>query len=132
MTKKIVFFERWFWFKSNNLGLTLGTNLKFYIIVAKVLKLKIRKFWGLFLTFVEVKREKLVRESCCPPPPPPPPSIPSSWIGLRDQNKQCPEYFFYIYLTHFAPDLYLLPCFRFYPCVLIHSIHPQYQKLQSC
>ena len=28
-------FEWWFWFKSNNLGLSLGTNLIFYTSVAK-------------------------------------------------------------------------------------------------
>ena len=35
-------------------------NLRFYISVAKGLKLKVRKFWGLILTFVEVTGEKLV------------------------------------------------------------------------
>ena len=29
------FFEGWSWFKFNNLGLALGTALKFYISVAK-------------------------------------------------------------------------------------------------
>ena len=42
------------------MGLALGTNLKFYTSVAKGLKLKVRKFWGLILTFVEVTGEKLV------------------------------------------------------------------------
>ena len=42
------------WFKFNNLGLALGTNLKFYTSVAKGLKLKVRKCWGLILTFAEV------------------------------------------------------------------------------
>ena len=46
--------------KFNNLGLAVGTNLKFYTTVAKVLKLKVRKFWGLSPTFVEVTGEKLV------------------------------------------------------------------------
>ena len=35
-------------------------TLKFYISVAKRLGLKVRKFWGLSPTFVEVTREKLV------------------------------------------------------------------------
>ena len=60
MTRKTTFFEGWSWFKFNNLGLTLGTNLKFYTSVAKGLKLKVRKFWGLIPTFVEVTGEKLV------------------------------------------------------------------------
>ena len=35
-------------------------NLKFYTSVAKGLKLKVGKYWGILLTFVEVTREKLV------------------------------------------------------------------------
>ena len=46
--------------KFNNLGLALGTNLKFYTSVAKELKLKVRKFWGLIPTFVEITGGKLV------------------------------------------------------------------------
>ena len=34
--------------------------LKFYTSVSKEFKLKVRKFWGLILTFVEVTWEKLV------------------------------------------------------------------------
>ena len=60
MTRKTAFFEGWSWFKFNNLGLALGTNLKFYPSVAKGLKLKVRKFWDLTLTFLEVTGEKLV------------------------------------------------------------------------
>ena len=60
MTRKTAFFEGWYWFKFNNLGMTLGTNLKFYISVTKGLKLKARKFWGLIATFAEVTGEKLV------------------------------------------------------------------------
>ena len=60
LTRKIDFFEGWSWFKFNNLGLALGTNLKFYTSLSKGLKLKVRKFWGLILTFVEVTGEKLV------------------------------------------------------------------------
>ena len=43
------------------MGLALGINLKFYIGLSKGLKLKVRKFLGLILTFVEVTVEKLVR-----------------------------------------------------------------------
>ena len=59
MTRKTAFFEGWFWFKFNNLGLTLGTNLKFYTSLSKGLKLKVRKFSGLTRTFIEVTGEKL-------------------------------------------------------------------------
>ena len=60
MARKTAFFEGWFWFKFNNLGLALGSNLKFYTSVAKELKLKFRKFWGLIPSFVEVTGEKVV------------------------------------------------------------------------
>ena len=66
--RKTAFFEGWSWFKFNNLGLALGTNLKFYISVAKGLKLKVSTFWGLIPTFVEIVGEKLVRGPLCPPP----------------------------------------------------------------
>ena len=61
LNRKIAFFEGWSCFKFNNLRLPLGTNLKFYISVAKGLKLKVRKFWGLIPTFVEVT---YVMEEC--------------------------------------------------------------------
>ena len=48
------------WFKFNHLVLALDTNLTFYTSVAKDLKLKVRKYWGLILTFLEVTWEKLV------------------------------------------------------------------------
>ena len=79
LTRKTTFFEGWSWFKFNNLGLTLGTNLKFYTSVAKGLKLKGRKFWGLIRAFVEVTGEKLVGWCLFTPPP--------SWIGLRIYQK---------------------------------------------
>ena len=60
MTRKTASFEGWSWFKFNNLGLALGTNLRFYTSVAKGLKLQVRKFWRLIPTFVEVTGEKLV------------------------------------------------------------------------
>ena len=78
MTRKTAFFEGWSWFKFNNLGLALGTNLKFYTSVAKGLKLKVRKFWGLIPMFVEVRGEKLVEGLFAPPLP--------SWKGLTDKS----------------------------------------------
>ena len=60
----------WSWFKFNNLRLALGIAFKCYTSVTKGLKLKVRKFWGLIPTFVEVPREKLV-DALLPPPPPP-------------------------------------------------------------
>ena len=58
MNRNTAFFEGSSWFKCNNLGLALVTNLKFYTSVSKGLKLKVRKFCGLILTFVEVTGEK--------------------------------------------------------------------------
>ena len=71
MSRKINFFEGCSWFKFNNLVLAL----KFYSSVAKWLKLKVRKIWGLIFTLVEVK-EKLVRRVFPP----------SSWIILKRVN----------------------------------------------
>ena len=65
LTRKSAFFDGWSWFKFNNLGLALGTNLKFYTNLPKGLKLKVRKFWGLILTVVEVTGEKLVGGPFC-------------------------------------------------------------------
>ena len=76
------FFEGWSWFKFNNLGLALGMALKFYTSMAKGLKLKIDKFWGLTLAFVEVTREKLVGGLFGSPP---------SWIGLMRQYEYLAE-----------------------------------------
>ena len=50
--------------------MALDTNLKFYTIVAKGLKLKVKKFWGLIPTFVEVTGEKLVGMAFLPSPIP--------------------------------------------------------------
>ena len=66
------FFEEWSWFKFNNLGLALGTNLNFCISVAKGLKLKVRKFLRLIPTFIEVTGGKLVGGAFAPPPLPNP------------------------------------------------------------
>ena len=74
MTKKNTSFEGWSWPKFNNLGLAVATNFIFYTSVAKGLKPKVGKFWGLIPTFVEVTEEKLVGEDLNPP---------LSWIRLR-------------------------------------------------
>ena len=60
MTRKNRFLEGWSWFKFTNLRLVLGKNVKVYISVAEGLKLKVRKFWRLTPTFVDVTEEKLV------------------------------------------------------------------------
>ena len=60
LTRKIAFSEGWSWFKFNNLGLALGTNLKFSTSVAKGLKLKVSKFWGQNPALKDVTGEKLV------------------------------------------------------------------------
>ena len=44
--KNRFFFEGCSCFKFNNLGLTLGTNLKFFTSVAKELKIKVNIFWA--------------------------------------------------------------------------------------
>ena len=61
MVRKTAFFEPRLWFKFNNLGLVLDMNLKFYTNLAKGLKLKTRRFWGLVPMFVEVRGEKTSR-----------------------------------------------------------------------
>ena len=54
-------FERRSWLKFNNLKLALSTNLKFCTSVAKGLKLKVRKFLGLFAPpHIFLKRVKTV------------------------------------------------------------------------
>ena len=67
LIRKTGLFERWSWFKFNNLGLALGMNLKFYSSVKKGLKLIVRKFLGLVSTFIEVTGEKLVGGLFGPP-----------------------------------------------------------------
>ena len=61
MTRKTYFYKGCYWFKFNNLGLEIAMDLKWtYTSVARELKLKVRKFWGLSPTFVEVPWKKLV------------------------------------------------------------------------
>ena len=67
LTRKTAFFKGWSWVKFNNLGLVLGTNLYIYTSVAKGLKLKVWKFLGLILTFVEGTKVKLVGGIFGPP-----------------------------------------------------------------
>ena len=43
--------------------------LKFFMSVAKWLKLKVRKIWELIFKFVEVTGEKVVGGLLAPPPP---------------------------------------------------------------
>ena len=56
--QKTAFFEGWSWFKFNNSALALGANLKFHTKVPKGLQLKVRKFWGLVRTLLEVTGKK--------------------------------------------------------------------------
>ena len=67
MTRENSVFEGRAWFKFNNLGLARGMALKFYTSMTKVLKLKVRKFWGLIPTFVEVTLKKLTARLFAPP-----------------------------------------------------------------
>ena len=57
----------------DDLGLALGMALKFHNSLAKGLELKVRKLWGLNLTFGEVIGQKLIGVPFCPS---------FSWIGL--------------------------------------------------
>ena len=52
----------------NNFELALGVALKFYTGVTKRLKLKVRKFWGLVPTFIEVTGGKRLGEPFGDPP----------------------------------------------------------------
>ena len=70
MTRETASLEGWSWFKFNNLELAIGMNLKFYTSVAKGLKLKVRKFYGLVPTYVEVTGENLVGRGGLFAPPP--------------------------------------------------------------
>ena len=73
--EKSRFFEGWSWFKFINLRLVLGTAFRFYIHVAKGLKLKVRKFCGLSHMIVEVTVGKTGKGPFVPCPLPPPPFI---------------------------------------------------------
>ena len=58
---KTTYFEGWSFSNFNNLGLALGMKLKLEILHQRVkVEIKIRKFWSLIPTFVNVTREKLV------------------------------------------------------------------------
>ena len=58
--EKPFFFEGYSLFRFNNLAFTLSMASKFYTNVEKRLQLKVKKFLGLFVTFVKVKLEKLI------------------------------------------------------------------------
>ena len=76
LTRKTTFFEQGSWFKFNNFGLALGTNLKIYTSVAEGLKLIVRNFLGGGKSYVcRGYRENTGRGGpFCPPPPPATPS----------------------------------------------------------
>ena len=57
LKRKNNFFESCSWFKFDNLRLTQKMPMKFYTSEEKVVKPKVRKFWGLFATFVVVPGE---------------------------------------------------------------------------
>ena len=102
LSRKTVFLRSRLDWSSIIWDLYKGTNLKFYISVAKGLKLKVRKFWGLVLTFVWVTGEKLVEGAFLPPPPPHPilNRVKALWmvkysskfvfIDRRIWNSECP------------------------------------------
>ena len=62
-------------FKFNNLGLACGMALKFYTNVAKGFELKVRKFWRLIPTFVEVTGKAKIWGLFAFQP------LPPSWVG---------------------------------------------------
>ena len=62
-------FTGFVYFVPNILPRIVGILLKFYTRVAKGLKLKVRKFWGLIPMFAEVTGEKLVEEGYPSPHP---------------------------------------------------------------
>ena len=68
--QKNYFLEGWSWFNFNNFGLALGMTFKFNTSVVKGLKVKLKMFWGLSPTFVEVIGEKLLKGSFLAPPIP--------------------------------------------------------------
>ena len=63
--------------KFKSLGLALGSELKFHTSLSKGLKIKVRQFWWLIPTFVEVTGEKLVGVGFFLP------SLPSSFVILN-------------------------------------------------
>ena len=118
LTRKTTFFDGWSWFKFNKLGLALFTNLKFYTSVAKGLKLKVIKIWGLIPTFVDVTRKKLVWGAFLHPPPPP-----LSWIGLKVHSDL--KIYRYIFL-HIKNNM--LKVSHYNSICFLSSAHPRYIK----
>ena len=60
LTRKTASFERWSWFKLNNLVFAPVIALRFYTSIAKGPKIKVRKSSGPIYMFVGVTREKRV------------------------------------------------------------------------
>ena len=71
MTRKTAFFEELLWFKFNNLGLALGTNLKCYTILhqcGKTVKTKTQKVLGANSYVCRSYRGKTGKGTFLPPP----------------------------------------------------------------
>ena len=100
--------ERKIWqnIKSQNImKMIVGTNLKFYTSVAKMLKLKVRMLWRLNPVFVEVNGEKLIGVG----------SFLDSPILNRVNIKMYLPYFFYFIITDFKR---MIP-FLWYPRIYL-------------
>ena len=80
--KKTDFFEWRSWFAFNHLRLTLGLVLTFYSILAKGFKLKVKKFWIVIPTLVEIAGGKLVGKKLFAS------WLPLCWIGERILMKE--------------------------------------------
>ena len=66
MTRKSNFFEGYSWLKLDYLGPALAMALKLFICATNEIKIKVKTFWRLIPTFVEVTGE--VAKLFCPPP----------------------------------------------------------------
>ena len=71
------------------MGLGLGITLKLYTSVEKRLKLKVRKFWWINPTFVEVTGEKIVGEAFL---------ILNSAVTLRKSDILLTNIYIYVFL----------------------------------
>ena len=77
--QQIRFFEWWYRFSFNNLGLALLMVFKLCASVEKMLKLQLGKFWGVIIDVWRSYRRKTARGLFRPPTTPPP-----SWILLNN------------------------------------------------
>ena len=111
------FFERPYWFKVNNLGLALDMALKFYANVAKRLKLKIRKWWGLIPKFVEGSTgEKLLVGAFR--------SLPRlERVKLKLKAQKCTYTFAYIYIQKCKLNIYICTTWKFKNVNLNSQLH---------